>query len=118
MTGGNVVDLELEGAGAAALDGDFDVGQAEGRIGVQAFLIEIDKGYPAVFAFATTGVRRHLRVTAARRSRRHRTEQAHLRKRPALNHAPGSPALKRNSAPLPGPASSRRAYGQETRRHC
>ena len=48
----DTVDFKLEALGGAPLNRDFDVQQAKDRIGLHALLIEVDKGYPAVFAFA------------------------------------------------------------------
>src|SRR5438105_4381430 len=114
----DAVDFELECPWTATLDRNFDIQQAEEGIGLNAFLIEIDKGYPAVLAVTPARIRRHLCVAAARRPRRHRTEQAHLRERPAFNHLRGPPALTTRS-PLPcDPVFSRRAYDPERRAHC
>src|SRR5882757_9123409 len=114
----DAIDFELESPWTATLDRDFDIKQAEDGIGLDAFLIEIDEGYPAVLAVTPARIRRHLRVAAARRPRRHRTEQAHLRKRPALNHLRGPLALTNCSLLPRDPVSSRRACGPGRRAHC
>ena len=49
----NAVDLELERLGTATLDCNFDIKKAESGVSFPTLLIEIDKGYPAIFAFAS-----------------------------------------------------------------
>ena len=60
----DTIDLELV-RGTTTLDRYFDIQQAKGGIGLQSFLVEIDKRNPAVFALAATCIRRHLRIAAA-----------------------------------------------------